>query len=80
MEAVMRFPWLLALAVAGAGIGGRIEAQAARFDVVIRNGTVVDGSGAPGYPADLGLAGGRIVAITRGGLPPRSGRVELDAR
>lgn len=34
-----------------------------RFDHVIRNGTVVDGSGAPGRRADLGLLGDRIAAI-----------------
>ncbi|HWD23927.1 MAG TPA: amidohydrolase family protein [Acidimicrobiales bacterium] len=31
--------------------------------MVIRNGTIVDGSGAPGYLGDVGVAGGRIVAI-----------------
>ena len=30
-------------------------------DIVLRNGTVVDGSGAPARRADIGIAGGKIV-------------------
>ena len=33
------------------------------FDVVIKNGLVLDGAGAPGYNADIGVRGDRIVAI-----------------
>jgi N-acyl-D-aspartate/D-glutamate deacylase len=35
------------------------------YDVVIRNGTVVDGTGLPGYRADVGIHGGIITAIGR---------------
>ena len=35
------------------------------YDVVIRNGTVVDGTGLPGYRADVGIQGGLITAIGR---------------
>ena len=32
-------------------------------DLVIRNGTVVDGTGAPARRADVAIEGGRIVAV-----------------
>jgi N-acyl-D-amino-acid deacylase len=33
------------------------------YDLVIRGGTVFDGSGAPGVIADIGIRGDRIVAV-----------------
>ena len=38
-------------------------AQARTFDVVIANGRVVDGTGAPWFRADVGITGDRITAI-----------------
>ena len=35
------------------------------YDLIIRNGTVVDGSGRPRYRADIGVVGGRIAEIGR---------------
>ena len=35
----------------------------ARFDVIIRNGRVIDGSGGPSFTADVGIRGDRIDAI-----------------
>jgi N-acyl-D-aspartate/D-glutamate deacylase len=35
------------------------------FDLVIRNGTIVDGSGMPGYRGDVGIRRGRLAAIGR---------------
>ena len=46
------------------------------FDTVIRGGVLVDGSGAPGRPADVALQGGRIVAI---GSVPGDAREVVDA-
>ncbi len=34
-----------------------------QYDIVIRNGMVVDGSGLARYRADIGIAAGRIVTI-----------------
>ena len=35
------------------------------YDLVIKNGTVIDGSGLPRYRADVGVTSGRIAAIGR---------------
>ncbi|MHB1328910.1 MAG: amidohydrolase family protein, partial [Gemmatimonadales bacterium] len=41
-----------------------LSAQSAeRFDILIRNGRLLDGSGNPWYLADVGVRGGRIVAV-----------------
>ncbi len=45
-------------------------------DLVVRGGTVVDGSGAPGVQADVAVVGDRIVAV--GDVDSR-GRKEIDA-
>ena len=33
------------------------------YDLIIRNGTIVDGSGMPRYKGDVGIEGGKIAAI-----------------
>jgi N-acyl-D-aspartate/D-glutamate deacylase len=45
-------------------------------DIVIRNGTVVDGTGLPQYRADVAVSGGRVAAI---GRIAEQGREEIDA-
>ncbi len=46
------------------------------MDLVIRGGTVVDGTGRTPFAADVGIEGGRIAAI---GRLPRNGAREIDA-
>ena len=46
------------------------------YDLVIRNGRVVDGSGMPAYNADIALSGNRIAKI---GRIAEKGRKEIDA-
>ena len=48
-----------------------------KFDLVIRNGTVIDGSGAPGFVSDIGVRGDEIAAI--GEISEASGVREIDA-
>src|SRR2546421_2000086 len=54
-------------------------AAAPAYDLIIRNGLVVDGTGAPGVRADVAVKGERIVAV---GRVPRGAKAarEIDAR
>ncbi len=45
-------------------------------DLVIRNGTIVDGTGAPAFKGDVAIDGGRISAV---GQVSAGGREEIDA-
>ena len=47
------------------------------LDTIIRNGTVIDGTGAPGFRADMAIQDGRIAAV--GDLTGREARQEVDA-
>ena len=47
------------------------------LDVIIRNGTIYDGSGAPGYLGDVAIADDRIVAL--GAVDAAPGTPEVDA-
>lgn len=48
-----------------------------KYDVVIRNGSIYDGSGSPAYVADLAIKADTIAAI--GEIEPNTGKVEIDA-
>src|SRR6478672_2949046 len=50
----------------------------ATADIIVRNGTVFDGLGAPGKELDVVMTGGRITSIVRGSSD--KGTVEIDAR
>jgi N-acyl-D-amino-acid deacylase len=47
------------------------------LDVIVRNGTVIDGSGAPGRRADIGIEGDRITEV--GDLADAQANREIDA-
>ena len=53
------------------------ESAAPEFDVILANGRIVDGTGAPWFRGDIGLRGDRIQAIGR--LGAASARLRIDA-
>lgn len=52
---------------------------AAAYDLLIKGGQVVDGTGAPAYRADVATKGDRIVRISREALPDSEADQVLDA-
>jgi dihydroorotase/N-acyl-D-amino-acid deacylase len=54
------------------------NAAAQPYDIVIRNGHIIDGTGSPWYAADIGIRGGRIAAIGR--LADSPARRSIDAK
>jgi N-acyl-D-amino-acid deacylase len=59
-------------------LGGATHAQPPVYDVVIRHGTVLDGSGNPRFAADVAIKNGFIVAI--GDVPAGPAANEIEAR
>jgi N-acyl-D-aspartate/D-glutamate deacylase len=55
----------------------RIRSQETRYDLVIRGGQIVDGTGNPWFFGDVGIHGGKIAAIGR--LPEAKARQTIDA-
>ncbi len=70
---MLRYLAFLSAAVALPG-----TAFAQRFDLVIRNGHIVDGTGSPWYAGDIGIRNGRIAQI--GTFPASSARRVIDAK
>jgi dihydroorotase/N-acyl-D-amino-acid deacylase len=68
-----------AVAVAGAlaFAPATLRAQDDLYDVVIRHGRIIDGTGSPWYAGDIGIRAGRIAAIGR--LDSAAARQTVDA-
>lgn len=71
--------WTAALAAALAACAVRPAPEPVAYDLLIAAGTVVDGSGAPGYRADVAIAGDRIALISRQPIAPTRARRTIDA-
>ncbi len=72
-----RYGWSWAL-LAFVWWPGFSSAAEQTYDVVIRGGKIVDGTGNPWYYGDVALRGDRIVAVGR--VPAGSAKREIDAR
>ena len=71
------FNRLVALALLALGSGGSNYTLAQDYDVLIRGGRIVNGSGNPWFEADVGIRGDRIAAI--GDLSAAAGAAVIDA-
>ncbi|MFN0181774.1 MAG: serine hydrolase [Gemmatimonadales bacterium] len=49
------------------------------YDVLIRRGTVLDGTGAPAFAADVAIVGNRIVRVERAAIDPGDAARVIDA-
>jgi N-acyl-D-amino-acid deacylase len=78
MKTRHRFALVVAgIAAAAAGMAARAIQQPA-YDLVIRGGHVLDGTGNPWFAGDVGIRGDRIVAVGR--LTGGTAKREIDAR
>lgn len=71
------FNRLVALALLALGSGGSNYTLAQDYDVLIRGGRIVNGSGNPWFEADVGIRGDRIAAI--GDLSAAAAATVIDA-
>ncbi len=51
----------------------------AKFDTLIRNGTIVDGTRAPRFRGDIGINNGVVTALSRSALDPTAADTVIDA-
>ena len=61
------------------GAALRVAAQAPHYDLLITNGTVIDGTGAARYRGDVAVSQGRIVRVERGSIPRTQATRVIDA-
>jgi N-acyl-D-amino-acid deacylase len=63
MRSAVALVSVCALVLLSAGACGVTASRQASFDAILRDGTVYDGTGAPGRRADVGIRGDRIAAV-----------------
>jgi N-acyl-D-amino-acid deacylase len=78
MFGAMRTTILLPLLFLVCARDARAQAQP-RYDLLLKNGTVLDGSSAPGVRADVAVTGDHIVRVSRAPIDAREARRTIDA-
>jgi N-acyl-D-amino-acid deacylase len=78
-KAMSRRRFLEGSGVAALSLAARPKVALAppRFDLVLKGGTILDGTGAPAYPGDVGIVGDRIAAIGDIALPQAARVVDV---
>ncbi|MEO8334973.1 MAG: D-aminoacylase [bacterium] len=71
-----RFSWLVVPIVA---VASTAAAQAVPYDLLIRNGRVIDGTGRPSFRADVAIAAGRVALVSPTPIPAQTARRVIDA-
>lgn len=61
-------------------VAGAVACRPAPYDILIENGIVVDGTGSPGRPADVGIRDGHIVAVDDLSGSPARRRIDAAGR
>ena len=56
-----------------------VPVGAQEYDLLVRGGRVVDGTGAPAFRADVAVQGDRIVRVEPEGIPAEQAEVVIDA-
>src|SRR6476469_987302 len=74
----LRFALVVAFVAAAAGLSIRLSARQAPYDLLIRGGHIVDGTGNPWFAGDVGIRGDRVAAV--GSLGDAKAVREIDAR
>jgi N-acyl-D-amino-acid deacylase len=67
------------IAVVGLLSTAHLSAQQPEFDVVIKGGTVIDGTGAPRYRADVAIRADRVALVSRDPIDARRAARVVDA-
>ena len=68
---------MVLIGTAGIGLHGAEKGEST-FDIIVRGGTIYDGSGGPSRRADIGVRGDKIAAI--GDLSQAKSKLQVDAR
>ncbi len=77
MTKITRREFVKDAVVITAGVAASPIIASPTFDLVIKNGMILDGTGGPAFPADIGISGASIKAVSS--ITPEQGERVIDA-